>query len=168
MKKLLLTGFLIASSTSISLRADSLLEAIELCNVEWVKTILAQTGHLDQEYKASILKTAKQIVHNAKNEVKAVKADGKLLLEAGFFLGGSSLILCAVGGQALLALNKGYDLDRDETHNVGIGSLALAGLLFTEGLRFAYKACRLSTASTYLEKAREVENLIYLKPAKAQ
>ncbi|MBA3954602.1 hypothetical protein H0X48_04765 [Candidatus Dependentiae bacterium] len=158
MKKLLITTALIASIAQCSLRADSLLYAIDAHNVEKVAKLLEKHGHLHHEYKKTLMRAAKQSSHAAKNKVGFFSSGTdfiKLITGMGFS-GIGTLGLAAAGG--MLWANKG-----DSPNGVLLG--AGSGIATITGLSLMYKGWTLSTAKTRLERAREIETMISLKPA---
>ncbi len=159
MKKLLITTALIASIAQCSLRADSLLYAIDAHNVEKVAKLLEKHGHLHHEYKKTLMRAAKQSSHAAKNKV-------------GFFSSGTDFIklitgmgLSGAGATVfgLSALSAKYASYR-HTQKSQAGLIG-GGIATVTGLHLMYKGWTLSTAKTRLERAREIETMISLKPA---
>jgi hypothetical protein len=155
MKRLLLTGLLVASTAGISVRADALLYAIESHDVAQVKAILAHQQHLGHEYKRQLKKTAQRAVRKAKVKIDFITSPKDFLK---LVLGVSMSGIAAWG---LFESNKDLDNSRTEMDQVsGITGLAGSSVLGTVGILLAYKGWTLSAAHLRIEKAKEIRELI--------
>jgi glutamine synthetase type III len=161
MKRLIMALALITSVSTVSLKADKLVDAIKAGKLKRVEQLLAEHRHLDHCYKKELAKVAHKATKHAQKATESLsKSDAdalRLLIGLAVTVGGGCFVVSGLRDwtqpKRSLADNLG---------DVGVGLAKIFGgsAVALYSAKQAYQGWAMSIARSRLEKANAIELLI--------
>ncbi|MBA3751433.1 hypothetical protein H0X06_01345 [Candidatus Dependentiae bacterium] len=153
-------------SRSEKLKKDTLISAVEDTNVKLVEKFLKREGIADENSKKLLLETAEDVVEQREESVSLLRSGWDCARFAGWstWIGLGSFMCLAGTVFAVVPQEErnGEEIpfSKDIERKAAVGVGLLGALCTVPGLYYLIKAWKCPTASTRLESARTIENLI--------